>query len=195
MLLAFLVAMRDYLRVVASEDHTPQDILDALGPVAIAMLIFLIVLPILELLSHRLQSLIKNAIDLRFQNEQDTVNSLFRVKRGRTTFLFSFIIAISILQLFASSLAALALVIVQLLNLVYIWAFNAEVVPRRLRSSFFKYELLDYFGFATYVILLCFGFYLLDGQFSIDISHVFLFIMVPRTLIRAQKNALKTIES
>ena len=100
MLLAFLVAMRDYLRVVASEDHTPQDILDALGPVAIAMLIFLIVLPTLELLSHRLQSLIKNAIDLRFQNEQDTINSLFRVKRGRTTFLFSFIIAISILQLF-----------------------------------------------------------------------------------------------
>ena len=140
MLLAFLVAMRDYLKVVASEDHTSQEIFNALGPVSMAMLIFLIVLPSLELLSRGLHSQIKNAIDLRFQDERDTINDQFRAKRWKATFLFSFIIAISILQLFASSLAALALVISQLLNLVYIWASNAKVVPIRLRSSFFKYD-------------------------------------------------------
>ena len=195
MLFALLVAIRDYLKVVASEDHTSQEIFDALGPISMALLIFLIVLPILKLLSHRLHSLIKNAIDLRFQDERDTINDLFLAKRRMVTFLFSFIIAISILQLFASSLAALTLVIVQLLNLVYIWAFNADVIPRRFKSSLFKYEFLDYFGFATYVTLLCLGFYLLDWQFSIDISHIFLFIMVPRQLIRAQKKVLKTIEN
>lgn len=195
MVLMFLVAMRDYLKVVASENHTSQAIFDALGQVSVAMMIFLIVLPILELISHRLRSQIKNAIDLRFQDERDTINDQLQAKRGKATFLFSFIIAISILQLLASSLAAMALVIAQLLNLVYIRAFNAKVVPKRLKTSFIKYELLDYFGFATYTILLCSGFYLLDGQFSIDITHIFLFIMVPRQLIRAQKKALKAIEN
>ena len=195
MLLAFLVALRNYLNIVASTDHNSQDMLDAIGMVFFTLLIFLVVLPFLEFLSFKLQAQISKVIKSRFPKKQSKiVNLTYVTKRKRLAFAFSFVMAILILSLFASTLAAFVLVIAQILNLIYIWAFSARLVPKKFRSEFFKFEMVNYFGFAIYVVLLCVGYYYLDGQFAIDISHIFLFIMVPRTLIRAQKNALKTIK-
>lgn len=195
MLLAFLVALRNYLNIISYTDHSSQDMLHAISAVFFTLLIFLVVLPLLDFLSFKLQAQISRAINSRFPKNQSKIMNLnYITKRRRITFIFSFVMAISILSLFASTLAAFFLIIAQILNVVYIWAISARRIPKKFRSEFIKFEMLNYFGFAIYVVLLCYGYYYFDGQFSVDISHIFLFIMVPRTLIKAQKHALRTIK-
>lgn len=192
-LLILLSTFRDYVAIAQSPVHTSKELMYILFYLLIGLFLFTFGIPIIFYFNKKLKIYLQKIFKSEYIDSQQFSRHDLEVLVKFLTFLMSIIISGLLLLSFAPSFFTICLAFIVTSIFIIFYVVRKVTVFRIVKKRFILFDVMSYLGFSVYVLICCLIIFVFDEILTLELSSIFLVILLPRVLLRHQLNALKTL--